>query len=126
MRLPDGTFRFQEVLAPGASTSSDDIGDGNPRFRQWTENVRNQNGTALHGEHLKFVLSDGKGMVPEELAPIWAAVEQTSSGNVSWFPPGTPVVLATATRTDASEDSGIDLDRDYLAVRVVGFGSAAP
>ncbi|HVY48950.1 MAG TPA: hypothetical protein VHB21_23835, partial [Minicystis sp.] len=75
----------------------------------------------LGADKLSAVLEDDA----PGLGDAWHAIDDAAGNAVDWFPDGAPVLLA---QIDGGEgrrhDAGLDVDKDRLLVRVVGFGGA--
>ncbi|NUP07235.1 MAG: hypothetical protein HOW73_14370 [Polyangiaceae bacterium] len=126
VHLPDGSFRYHAKLASGASVTSNDMGRGSPAFTAWARDLTSPMGprprSRLDGYRLTQTF-EGDGIGP---AGAWTAIEQTSPPDVDWFPEGVPTILALAERENDERDSGVRIDRDWVALRIVGYGGSQP
>lgn len=142
IRLPDGSFRFEKSLAPGASVSSDAMARGKTRFTNWTRNFSGGPPPPIAvggpkpmpvppsapssvvrglGDYLfqEALSSEGEGDTGE----AWLAVEEALGPTTEWFPNGVPALIAEVRGgADNVRDSGVGIRSDRLLVRVVGYG----
>jgi hypothetical protein len=131
VKQPDDTFRYLPRIEAGATARSTDGEDLAASPRKYGDFLRSAATGRVAGRitvhPLDTWLLDQSGLFEGEspdLGAAWKAVERgTARESTDWFPSGVPVVLAQIDGGEGrTSDSGFQVDRDRLLVRVVGWG----
>jgi hypothetical protein len=115
LKVPGKNAVFFPRIADGESVS---VAQGTPL----ASDIGPRGSTGFSALRAEFFQTEMDG-VAEGLGPAWSAFETLSRGEVEWWPPDVPVLIA---QLDGGEgrttDSGLQVDIDRVLVRVIGFG----
>lgn len=121
VKMPAGSLWYRARIEPGESVTSADMVSVvswlGPDASLYSELP------PLNAHGMRSTLQN---LGEAEAGDVWVAVEP-NSGLVNWFPSGVPVLLAVVDGGfGTKKDSGVSVEKDAVAIRVVGFGGKAP